>query len=493
MDGVGERLIGGDEPDNRSDYHHRSSLSRTKADLVCMVTLFGADAAAFMITQALTSVLSAVPHAWLGAPVAEPTWLASFWSDAMTLFALFCASAGYLTAHGCYRERLPFWNEMRQFVLVSTFALLAECFVEIALKSQRSRLMVVGVWILFPFCVAVLRPLAKRLLFYFGLWQLPILVIGQPKYVHDAEEVLGSERLPGYRVVASLTPGDALALSDAEDWQAIMHRSGAERLAVSLDLAAPAEAAIIQSILRAGVPFFVLPQISVLPVVGCEHIPFFSHDTILLSYRNNLAQPGARTVKALFDLGVAGLLMILLSPVFLILVLLIRRDGGPAFYSHRRVGRHGRSFGCLKFRTMVTDSDLVLERALAADETLAAEWNLTQKLRRDPRITAVGRILRATSLDELPQLINVLRFQMSLVGPRPIVDAEIARYGDDIAFYYETRPGLTGLWQVSGRADTTYPKRVRLDCWYVKNWTMWHDVAILSKTIPAVLVRRGAH
>ena len=458
-----------------------------------MVTLFGSDAAAFLIAQALTSLLATVPHAWLGGPVMEPFWLASFQSDALTLFALFCASAGYLTARGCYRERLPFWNEMRQFVLVSTFALLAECFVQVVLRAQASRLMLIGVWVLFPFCVAVLRPQAKRLLSRVGLWQLPILAVGQPGHVHGTMEVLGSERLPGYRVVASLTPSDALALSGSEGWPAILRRTGAERLAVSLDLAAPTEADIVQSILRAGVPFFVLPQISVLPVVGCERIPFFSHDTILLSYRNNLAQPGARTVKALFDFGVAGLLMLLLSPVFLILIFLIRRDGGPAFYSHRRVGRHGRSFGCLKFRTMVTNADVVLQRALSADDTLAAEWDLTQKLRHDPRITTVGRVLRATSLDELPQLINVLRLQMSLVGPRPIVDAEIARYGADIAFYYETRPGLTGLWQVSGRADTSYPRRVRLDCWYVKNWTMWHDVAILSKTIPAVLSQHGAH
>ena len=254
----------------------------------------------------------------------------------------------------------------------------------------------------------------------------------------------------------------------------------------------PLETRVIESILRAGLPFAVLPPIDVLPVVGCERIPFFSHDTIMLSYRNNLAQPAARLAKTAFDLLLSTLLLAALSPLFVLIVLLVRRDGGPAFFVHGRVGAHGRPFGCLKFRTMVPNAGEVLLRALAADEALAAEWDETQKLRHDPRITPIGRILRATSLDELPQLVNVLRLEMSLVGPRPIVAQEVARYGEDIAFYYGSRPGLTGLWQVSGRADTSYGHRVRLDCWYVKNWTMWHDIAILSKTIPAVFSRRGA-
>jgi UDP-galactose-lipid carrier transferase len=141
----------------------------------------------------------------------------------------------------------------------------------------------------------------------------------------------------------------------------------------------------------------------------------------------------------------------------------------------------------------VTESDRVLEKLLFNDPVAAAEWAATQKLRNDPRITSVGRFLRLSSLDELPQLFNVLRGEMSLVGPRPIVQAEVARYGDEIEYYYETKPGLTGLWQVSGRSDTSYERRVRLDVWYVRNWTLWHDIAILLKTIPAVFLQRGAH
>jgi undecaprenyl-phosphate galactose phosphotransferase len=130
---------------------------------------------------------------------------------------------------------------------------------------------------------------------------------------------------------------------------------------------------------------------------------------------------------------------------------------------------------------------------LDSDPRAAAAWAADQKLPNDPRITKIGRFLRRSSLDELPQLFNVLRGEMSLVGPRPIVAAEVARYESDIEYYYEAKPGITGLWQVSGRNDTGYARRVKLDVWYVRNWTLWHDIAILLKTIPAVFLRRGAH
>jgi len=150
-------------------------------------------------------------------------------------------------------------------------------------------------------------------------------------------------------------------------------------------------------------------------------------------------------------------------------------------------------FDCIKFRSMVLDADRVLRHHIAINPEAGAEWAATQKLRNDPRVTKVGNFLRRSSLDELPQLFNVLRGEMSMVGPRPIVQAEVSRYGDDIEYYYAAKPGITGLWQVSGRSDMSYARRVKLDVWYVRNWTLWHDIAILFKTIPAVFLQRGAH
>jgi undecaprenyl-phosphate galactose phosphotransferase len=198
-------------------------------------------------------------------------------------------------------------------------------------------------------------------------------------------------------------------------------------------------------------------------------------------------------LKTAFDQITAALLVVLFAPLLAALALVVRADGGPVFFRQPRVGAGGREFSCLKFRSMVTDADGRLQNLLRSDPRAAAEWAADRKLANDPRITKVGRFLRQSSLDELPQLFNVLSGQMSLVGPRPIVAAEVPRYGRNIEYYYETKPGLTGLWQVSGRSDISYARRVRLDVWYVRNWTLLHDVAILCKTVPAVFLRRGAH
>jgi len=154
---------------------------------------------------------------------------------------------------------------------------------------------------------------------------------------------------------------------------------------------------------------------------------------------------------------------------------------------------NGRIFKCLKFRSMRPDADRVLKELLANDPEAQAMWDKDFKLKNDPRITPIGNVLRKTSLDELPQLFNVLKGEMSLVGPRPVVKDELLRYGENATYYLEARPGITGLWQVSGRNDTTYTERVNLDAWYVKNWSLWYDIAILFKTFGVVFRSKGAY
>jgi exopolysaccharide production protein ExoY len=198
--------------------------------------------------------------------------------------------------------------------------------------------------------------------------------------------------------------------------------------------------------------------------------------------------------KRALDFVGAGVGLVLLAPFFLIVALMVRADGGPAFFAHQRVGRGGKLFGCLKFRSMVVDSQARLEALIANDPAARAEWEATRKLKNDPRITHIGRFLRSTSLDELPQLINVLLGEMSLVGPRPVQEAEIDRYyGASAAHYMAVRPGITGLWQVSGRSETSYESRVALDVAYVSRPSMIADLTILLRTPVAVLSRRGAH
>jgi len=198
--------------------------------------------------------------------------------------------------------------------------------------------------------------------------------------------------------------------------------------------------------------------------------------------------------KRVADIVIAGIVLFVLSPLFVFTALLVRCSSpGPIFFGHERIGCGGRTFRCLKFRTMRRDAEQVLRSVLEADPALAREWNETRKLRNDLRITRIGRVLREYSLDELPQLINVMRGEMSLVGPRPVVSAELARYGHRAAHYLSARPGITGLWQVSGRSDTSYARRVALDTRYVREWSLANDLAILVRTIPAVLGSRGSY
>jgi Undecaprenyl-phosphate galactose phosphotransferase WbaP len=189
----------------------------------------------------------------------------------------------------------------------------------------------------------------------------------------------------------------------------------------------------------------------------------------------------------------AAVLLLLLSPVMLCLAAMIaKRDGAPVLFGHYRVGKDGRLFRCLKFRSMYRNSAEMLNEILATDANARAEWERDQKLTDDPRITPVGHFLRKTSLDELPQLINVLRGEMSLVGPRPITVAELTRYGRVRWHYLSVRPGMTGLWQVSGRNNTTYPERVALDERYIDNQSLLGDISILFRTVKVVLFREGA-
>ncbi|HCD2578741.1 TPA: exopolysaccharide biosynthesis polyprenyl glycosylphosphotransferase, partial [Klebsiella pneumoniae] len=201
----------------------------------------------------------------------------------------------------------------------------------------------------------------------------------------------------------------------------------------------------------------------------------------------------SRIIKRIFDITASLGIIILLSPVLVYISLKVKKDGGPAIYGHERVGKNGKPFKCLKFRSMVINSKEVLEEVLANDPEAKAEWDETFKLKNDPRITKIGQFLRRTSLDELPQLFNVVKGEMSLVGPRPIITAELERYNEQVDYYLLSKPGMTGLWQVSGRSDVDYNTRVYLDAWYVKNWSMWNDVAILFKTVGVVLKRDGAY
>ncbi|CDO35058.1 Exopolysaccharide production protein exoY [Novosphingobium sp. KN65.2] len=196
----------------------------------------------------------------------------------------------------------------------------------------------------------------------------------------------------------------------------------------------------------------------------------------------------------LFDIVVAVALLVFALPFLVLLsAVLLVSDPGPLFYRHRRIGFRGRYFDCIKFRTMKVNGDAILAAHLRRNAAARQEWNATRKLRNDPRVTGIGALVRKLSLDEFPQLINVLRGEMSIVGPRPIVEAEVERYGRHFEHYCFVPPGLTGLWQTSGRSDTSYQQRVSLDVAYVSRKGLLLDTWLICKTVPTVMLARGSY
>jgi exopolysaccharide production protein ExoY len=207
----------------------------------------------------------------------------------------------------------------------------------------------------------------------------------------------------------------------------------------------------------------------------------------------NLSAPVGSASKRLIDIVLALSGILLLAPLLIICYFAtILSSSGPALFRHKRVGFNGKQFYCLKFRTMVPDASERLRALLETDPSAAAEWAATRKLKNDPRVTAIGALLRKSSLDELPQLFNVLRGEMSIVGPRPVTDEELERYATSVGSYLACRPGITGLWQVSGRSTTTYSKRVACDTFYARNWSLALDAKIIVVTIPSLLLTDGA-
>jgi Undecaprenyl-phosphate galactose phosphotransferase WbaP len=342
-------------------------------------------------------------------------------------------------------------------------------------------------------CVPLGRGLARSLMRRAGVWQRPTLIVGNGPNAHEAVAALNSEPALGFAVVEFI---DAAQASTALTKKL---KQWAQVPGVQFVLALEhGQNDLREDLLRRlahwkAEDVSVVPAMRGVPLFGTDMSYFFSHEVAMLKLRNNLRYWPARLLKRVFDLFAALVLMVLGALPLLYIALRIRRDGGPAMFAHQRVGQSGKVFPCFKFRTMQVDAEERLRELLANDPAARAEWEREFKLRNDPRITPIGQFLRRTSLDELPQLFNVIRGEMSLVGPRPVIRAELARYGDDVDYFLMVRPGMTGLWQVSGRNDTSYETRVYLDTWYVKNWSLWYDIAIMFKTIRVVLNKDGAY
>jgi Undecaprenyl-phosphate galactose phosphotransferase WbaP len=452
--------------------------------------LLGADVVALLVSGLLAAALAQL---W-GMP-SDGQWLVT--QDVQRYWAwLGVAGVGlgfFLVRYRHYSDRKPFWSELGETLMALLVLAVLDLAVLALTRWNSSRLWWALVWPLAMLCVPLGRGLARSLMRLAGVWHRPTLIVGNGPNAHEAVAALNSEPALGFSVVelVDATQASKAMSQKLRQWAKV---PGAQ-FVLALE---HGQNDLREDLLRRlahwkAEDVSVVPAMRGVPLFGTDMSYFFSHEVAMLKLRNNLRYWPARLLKRVFDLLAALMLLILGALPLLYVALRIRRDGGPAIFAHKRVGQSGKVFPCFKFRTMQVDAEERLRELLANDPAARAEWEREFKLRNDPRITPIGHFLRRTSLDELPQLFNVIRGEMSLVGPRPVIRAELARYGDDVDYFLMVRPGMTGLWQVSGRNDTSYETRVYLDTWYVKNWSLWYDIAILFKTIRVVLKREGAY
>lgn len=395
---------------------------------------------------------------------------------------------------GHYRRRMPFWLEIQKILSAFVFAMLVHGFLQFAAKDAFSRLWLMAGWAHAAVGVVLFRALARNVMRKMGAWQVRTLLVGGGPMADEARAALRSEAALGYEIAVQVENLQLILSQLDGSWEKLCDRFNADYVVVALEgpeLARADDA--IADLVSSGIPFSVSPPLRHLPVLGMAAQYFFSHDVLLMVPVNNLDQIPPRFLKRTVDIVASGLALLILSPVFFLLAYLVKRDGGPAFFGDVRVGRNMTAFHCLKFRSMVMNGEEVLQKVLAENPNMRREWETYHKLREgDPRITKIGGFMRRWSIDELPQLINVLRGDMSLVGPRPIMFRERGAYSRELVHYTRVRPGLTGLWQVSGRSNVSFVRRVQMDSWYVRNWSLWHDIVILLKTFPVILKKTGA-
>lgn len=402
-----------------------------------------------------------------------------------------------------YTYRKPFWFELKEIFRTLVIFFVIELAIIAFSKLYVSRTLWMLTWFWALILVPIVRIFFKKLLLKLNLYQKDTVIIGSGQNAKDVYRALADESYLGfslcYFVSSDIIPENGkneIKVIDARN-KDIISLQQLDTKAVQFILALDDEM-ILDSWLRYLAlnkyrSVSVIPNIRGIPLYGTDMSFLFSHEMLLLRVNNNLAKRSSRILKRIMDvLGSLGII-ILLSPVLLYLYFSVKKDGGNAIYGHPRIGRNGKIFKCLKFRSMVVNSKEVLDELLRTDPEARAEWEKDFKLKNDPRITKIGAFIRKTSLDELPQLFNVLKGEMSLVGPRPIVADELERYQDDVEYYLMAKPGMTGLWQVSGRNDVDYNTRVYFDSWYVKNWSLWNDIAILFKTVNVVLKKDGAY
>ena len=406
--------------------------------------------------------------------------------------------------HG-YKIDTAYWEKIKIIFRSITIGIVLSIVLMYAghILNNVSRLFVILSYGFILFYIILFRYILARTLIKLNVLAIPVLLVGAGKTAELVDIHFSNMPLVMYKIVDFVDDNpksDVLAnkyecLGKFSDAEAVIKKYNIPNVLVCAPgLESRKLVTLINKlqILVEKVTF--VPELFGIPAANIQARGLMNEQTLILEVKNNLAQRRNRLFKRIFDITATVIGGILILPVIAIVAILIYLDSpGPIVFGHKRVGQGGKEFPCYKFRSMVPNAQEALEIYLKENPEAREEWERDFKLKDDPRVTKIGKFLRKTSLDELPQLWNVLIGDMSLVGPRPIVRAEVEKYGEYINDFYLVPPGITGVWQVSGRSDTTYEERVLMDSWYVHNWSVWIDIVYLVKTVFAVIKSKGAY
>ena len=461
-----------------------------------VIALFTLDAAA-LLGIFLTAVLLRrfiLPHILVGLPEFTYQFGAYWW--------LFAVWLGVMLYEDGYSRRFAVWDEVKfvwRSAFFSTLAILTMLFL-MRRGQLYSRILVGAMFTLAIIFLPLIRLRAKKLLYSAGLMRRKLLIVGSGAAARSAYSAIIHEPNLGYEVTGFVDdkPGQIDRFKIHTGIEKISRYIKAadihDVVVAKPELPKDELIKLVNVVQHKADNTLFIPDLGGIAVSGTELRHFFKEQTMIIEIRNNLSQPLNYLTKRLIDY-VAGLAVFLLSlPLLVYLARRIKKDSpGPAILKQERIGKDGRLFMCYKFRTMYEDAEERLDEILATDPAAKEEWEKFWKLKNDPRITKVGGWLRSSSLDELPQVFNILKGQMSLIGPRPYLPREQEFLAEEAHTILRLPPGITGLWQVSGRSNTDYNFRLAMDSWYVKNWDLWLDVMIVFKTFGVVLRRDGAH
>lgn len=404
-----------------------------------------------------------------------------------------------------YRRIIPFWQRIESLFyssLYSIIAILLVFFIKDS-SSENSIAFLASFWLISFIVLICSRFCLKKVLNEQKLCQIPLLIIGAGEetyaFIRSINDDIG---MSAYKIIGLISDKPVInelknyrLLGNFNQIERIIKLSGVNNVLIAVpDLDLQKKSEIIYRVQPLVKNICIIPDLVSIPMGGIDVETLFKEKIMLIRIRNNLERNINKCIKYIFDMVLTSVGTVCISPLLIIIAIWIYIDSpGPVIFKHMRVGKNGKEFPCYKFRSMCVDAKEKLEELLKNDPEARVEWEKDFKLKNDPRITRSGAFLRKTSLDELPQIFNVLKGEMSLVGPRPIIKDEMERYGKYINDYLMVRPGIAGMWQCSGRNDIDYTERVHMDSWYVRNWSVWLDIMILWRTFKAVFAKKGAY